>query len=95
MLNFNRLRICPTDSKPQTNRSMILQEIRTIARERSIVSTVNKHKTNISKPIHLKLTSSIKPIRPIKKIHIAKPFSKLEKIKKRWDPNHTGLAWKA
>jgi hypothetical protein len=76
------------------DRSIILKEIRNVVRDRLKLSTAtspNAHKSesqNLGRSIH------IKPIRPIKQIQLAKPFTKLEKIRKTWDPDHTGLTWK-
>jgi hypothetical protein len=90
MLNLRTL----NSGSPEFSRSRILNEIRNVVRDRLklfIATSTNAHK---SKSLNLGHSSHIKPIRPIKQIQIAKPFTKLEKIKKRWDPDHTGLALK-
>jgi hypothetical protein len=76
------------------NRSRILNEIRNVVRDRIKASIINSPNAHKSKNLNLKHSNHIKPIRPIKQIQIPKPFTKLKKIKKRWDPDHTGLAWK-
>jgi hypothetical protein len=75
-------------------RSKILNEIRRVVRDRLKESRSKLPNAHKSKILDLGHTNHIKPIRPIKQIQIPKPFTKLEKIKKRWDPDHTGLAWK-
>ena len=90
MLNLRTL----YSASPEFSRSKILKEIRNVVRDRLKLSTVtstNAYKSNI---LNLGHSNHIKPIRPIKQIQTAKPFTKLQKIKKRWDPDHTGLAWK-
>ena len=76
------------------SRSTILNEIRNVVRDRLKLSTATSPNTHKSKNLNLGHLNHIKPIRPIKQIRVAKPFTKLEKIKKRWDSDHTGLAWK-
>ena len=76
------------------DRSRILSEIRTVVRDRINSSIINSPNARKSKSLYLRRSIHIHPIRPIKQIQLAKPFTKLEKIKKRWDPDHTGLAWK-
>ena len=90
MLNLRTL----YSASPEFDRSRILNEIRNVVRDRLKSSTVTSTNAYKSKNLNLAHPNHIKPIRPIKQIQIAKPFTKLEKIKKRWDPDHTGLAWK-
>jgi hypothetical protein len=79
---------------PELDRSRILNEIRNVVRDRLKLSTVTSINAYESNNLNLGHSNHIKPIRPIKQIQIPKPFTKLKKIKKRWDPDHTGLAWK-
>jgi len=76
------------------SRSRILNEIRNVVRDRLRVSTLGSPNTLKYKSLNLGHSTHIKPIRPIKQLQTAKPFTKLQKIRKRWDPDHTGLAWK-
>jgi hypothetical protein len=85
---------CSYDNLSEFNRSRILNEIRNVVRDRLKLFTATYPNTHKSKNLNLGHSSHIKPIRPIKQIQIAKPFTNLEKIKKSWDPDHTGLAWK-
>ena len=90
MLNLRSL----YSTSSEFSRSRILDEIRNVVRDRLKLSTATYPNAHTYKSINLGQSNHIKPIRPIKQLHIAKPFTKHEKIKKRWDPDHTGLAWK-
>ncbi len=90
MLNLRTL----NSGLPEFSRSRILNEIRNVVRDRLKLSTATSRNAHKSKSLNIRHSNQIKPIHPIKQIQVAKPFTKLEKIKKRWDPDHTGLAWK-
>ena len=72
----------------------IMEAIKNVVRDHLQIPTNKQHDPDLSKKLRLGATSVIRPIHPIKQLQIAKTFTKLEKIKKKWDPDHTSLVWK-
>jgi len=95
LIKLTKFRQDIIEANSQVNRSRILKEIRNVVREQLQKSVNESAVEDISNKLRRKPVSLVRSIRPIKPIQMAKPFMKVEKIKKRWDPDHTGLAWKS
>ena len=94
MFDFNSRNSCSSELEPRNHRLRIMEAIKKVVLD-SLKSPTNKHQEpNLSRKLRVGLSRAIRPIRPIKQIQIAKPFTKLDKVKKKWDPDHTSLVWK-
>ena len=94
MFKFNERKSFSPELEPRYHRLRIMEAIKNVIRDRLQAPTNKRQEPDFSKKLRAGLISAIRPIRPIKQLQIAKPFTKLDKVKKKWDPDHTSLAWK-
>ena len=94
MFDFNERKSFSSELEPRNHRLRIMEAIKNVIRDRLQAPTNTHQEPDLSEKLRVGLINAIRPIRPIKQIQIAKPFTKLDKVKKKWDPDHTSLVWK-